>query len=125
MTILDTSIVIERIKRREEISENIKLREELDKISAQKVIDHIAEKMELTDSQREKLVKLSETVEFVSEETYAEKLEILAEAFVSGKKDSVDEGSNDDVVNKTMNEDSKDDPFKKLIDATLSEIKKA
>lgn len=68
-------------KLNESIEENIKLKKSLVESKKHEVISSISE--DLIDTQSEKLKKLAESVEFISEEDFMKKLEVIKENYFS------------------------------------------
>ena len=95
-------------KLNEQIERNVSLNQRLSESSSDVILADVSEG--LADTQREKLASLSESVEFVSEETYREKLETLKESYFptkanpAVKSESLSEGvdSSPEVASGTM-----------------------
>jgi|TARA_B100000530_G_scaffold27228_1_gene16867 hypothetical protein len=95
-------------KLNEQIEKNVSLNQRLSESASDVILADVSEG--LADTQREKLASLSESVEFVSEETYREKLETLKESYFptkanpAVKSESLSEGvdSSPEVASGTM-----------------------
>ena len=95
-------------KLNEQIERNVSLNQRLSESSSDVILADVSEG--LADTQREKLASLSESVEFVSEETYREKLETLKESYFptkanpAVKSESLSEGvdSSPEIASGTM-----------------------
>jgi len=95
-------------KLNEQIEKNVNLNQRLSESASDVILADVSEG--LADTQREKLASLSESVEFVSEETYREKLETLKESYFptkanpAVKSESLSEGvdSSPEVASGTM-----------------------
>jgi hypothetical protein len=83
-------------KLNEQIEKNIGLNRRLGESVADGILSDVSEG--LAETQKEKLASLSESVEFESEETYREKLEVLKESYfqkapaASSKSETLSEG---------------------------------
>ena len=83
-------------KLNEQIEKNINLNSRLGESVADGILGEVSEG--LAETQKEKLASLSESVEFESEETYREKLEVLKESYfqkapaASSKSETLSEG---------------------------------
>ena len=83
-------------KLNEQIEKNVSLNSRLGESVANGILESVSEG--LADTQKEKLASLSESVEFESEETYREKLEVLKESYfqkapaASSKSETLSEG---------------------------------
>ena len=95
-------------KLNEQIEKNVSLNQRLSESASDVILADVSEG--LADTQREKLASLSESVEFVSEETYREKLETLKESYFptkanpAVKSESLSEGvdSSPEIASGTM-----------------------
>ena len=82
-------------KLNEQIETNVFLNKKLSESTAQTVFNNVAEG--LATSQKDKLVSLSEGVEFESEESYRAKLETLKESYFGGKSSSAKDGQTQEL----------------------------
>ena len=82
-------------KLNEQIETNVFLNKRLSESTAQTVFNNVAEG--LATSQKDKLVSLSEGVEFESEESYRAKLETLKESYFGSKSGSAKDGQTQEL----------------------------
>ena len=68
-------------KLNEQVRTNIDQKQRIEELTAYGIFEEVTDG--LADSQRDKLSKLAENVEFESEEQYRDKLETLKEAYIS------------------------------------------
>jgi len=82
-------------KLNEQIEKNVSLNKRLSESTAQTVFNNVAEGLAV--SQKDKLVNLSEGVEFESEESYRAKLETLKESYFGSKSGSAKDGQTQEL----------------------------
>ena len=87
-----------------EMNKNIEAKTQLADATAEKIFREVTE--ELTETQKAKLQKLSEGVEFESADTYAEKLTTLKETYFPSESEKeeviAEEGARDGVMTDAM-----------------------
>lgn len=91
----------------ESLNKQVKTHEELVELKKELIISDVCE--ELTDTQVEKIFKLSEDIEFKDDESYEKKIQTLKESYFPAEKTKVEEETT------SINENEEDKPAKKKL----------
>lgn len=101
----------------EEIEKNLSLRDELETIQREEVLEDISEAHSFTEVQKDQVRTLSENVEFENKEDFQEKVETIVNTFVEEKEITLESDDEDTLV---QEEDKKQ--FSPMINSVLKQL---